>query len=117
MLKVMSDFPYQSSKDLVSIFRAGDLADKKAEASESAWNLLGYCLFMIHDNRAPKQFVLSKSNPTTDADLIAILEAFNGTHPIENPLSKGVEPPTKLNAPFNLVEFSNWLTAFIQRLA
>lgn len=117
MLKMIADFPYQSSKDLVSIFRSGDLATKKCEAAESAWNVLSYCLFMIHDPRAPKQFVLSTSIPTVDADVIAILEAFNSTHPIENPLSKGTEPNTKLNAPFNLVDLSNWLTTFIQRLA
>lgn len=113
MVHLISDFPYDSSRILVEIFRTGTLHEKKVEVAEAAWNLAGYSIFLLMDSRAPKPVLHNSTIPTTDADIVSYLEDFNKTHPKPDPTAT----TPKLNLPFDATKLLKWSTDFISRLA
>lgn len=115
MLKVISDFPYESCRTLLAILREGTLDTRKHEAAEAIWNIIGYCTFMLLDPRAPKQQTLVDDAPKSETEILGLLDGFVKTHPIDNPKSNK-EIDKRLNAPFSLKVLLDWALELMKRL-
>jgi len=99
------EFPFDSAREVVRIFKAGTVATDRQSLAESVWNLQGYAQYMLlGDSHKDSNGVLTPTiykaePPVTDEEIIQTLEEFD----------KGASSVTpRLHFPFDPQKLLNW---------
>lgn len=92
------EFPFDSAREVVRIFKAGTVATDRQSLAESVWNLQGYAQYMLlGESHSPT--IYKAEPPVTDEEIIQILEEFD----------KGASSVTpRLHFPFDPQKLLNW---------
>lgn len=105
------DFPFDSAREVVSIFKAGTVAADRARLAEAIWNLQGYAQYMLlgeANNAIPGGLTIYKTTPpANDEEIIALLEEFD----------KGAASTVpRIHFPFDAQTLLNWCLTIAARI-
>lgn len=93
------EFPFDSAREAVRIFKAGTIAADKARLAEAVWNLQGYAQFCLLGESHDTPTIYKSTPPASDEEVIAMLEEFDKGASSEVP---------RIKLPFDATKLLEW---------
>lgn len=108
------EFPFDSAREVVRIFKAGTVATDRADLAEAVWNLQGYAQRMLlgDAHESPNVTIYKATPPATDEEIIEILAAFD-KGAVEEAPNHNVP---RIHFPFDPQTLLNWCLAIAAKI-